>query len=117
MKSVDVLLMPYQRSVSIGVANQDTAGWMSPMKMFEYMATGVPIISSDLPVLAEVLDHKKNALLVSPERIEDWIRALDRLMKDKEFASALGVRAHNDYKSHYTWTIRAKRILHASSLT
>ena len=48
MKLVDVLLMPYQKSVSIGIKGHDTARWMSPMKMFEYMSSHTPIISSDL---------------------------------------------------------------------
>ena len=47
--------MPYQRNVGIGTKNSDTSNWMSPMKMFEYMSTGVPIVSSDLPVLKKFL--------------------------------------------------------------
>ena len=58
--------MPYQAKVSIGVKGHDTGRWMSPMKMFEYMAAGVPVISSDLAVLREILINEKNALLVSP---------------------------------------------------
>jgi glycosyltransferase involved in cell wall biosynthesis len=114
MKSVDVLLMPYQESVFIGVPGHDTARWMSPMKMFEYMATGVPIISSDLPVLQEVLENEKNALLVSPSRSDEWISALDRLLSDKELARSLGTCAHEDYKSKHTWLIRAERLLDAA---
>ena len=38
MSRCDVLLMPYQRKVSIGDHSADTSRWMSPMKMFEYMA-------------------------------------------------------------------------------
>ncbi|NIV99675.1 glycosyltransferase, partial [Candidatus Saccharibacteria bacterium] len=60
----DILLMPYQKSVSVAGGRTDTARWMSPLKMFEYMSTGKPIVSSDLPVLREVLVHEENALLV-----------------------------------------------------
>ena len=111
MRCMDVLLMPYQRSVSIGVTGHDTAQWMSPMKMFEYMASRVPIISSDLPVLREVLCDGSNALLVSPDDVGEWIDALDRLIDDKLFAKKLGARAHSDYQKKYTWDSRAQKIL------
>ncbi len=52
----DVLLMPYQEAIA-GSSGGDTARFASPMKVFEYMASGRPILSSDLPVLREVLDE------------------------------------------------------------
>jgi len=111
MRLVDVLLMPYQEIVSIGVSGHDTARWMSPMKMFEYMATGVPIISSDLPVLREVLKDGENALLVPPAESGAWISAMDRLLEDKELGRSIGLSAHEAYKVEHTWTKRAQSLL------
>jgi len=111
MLSMDVLLMPYQESVSIGINGHDTAKWMSPMKMFEYMATGVPIISSDLPVLREVLHDGVNCLMVSPKDSNQWIAALDALITNSILAENLGKAAHEDYSSKYTWCKRADVIL------
>lgn len=114
MTGVDVLLMPYQRSVSIGIEGHDTARWMSPMKMFEYLASGVPVISSDLPVLREVLNDGSNCLLVPADKPEAWVSALDRLITDADFAGRLGERAHADYCREHTWTRRAERLLDAA---
>jgi glycosyltransferase involved in cell wall biosynthesis len=114
MRSMDVLLMPYQKSVSIGVEGQDTAEWMSPMKMFEYMASGVPLVSSDLPVLREVLEEGRNALLVTPSDPEAWVAAVDRLAFDPSFAAHLGATAHANYREHHTWAARARRLLEAA---
>jgi len=111
MRCVDFLLMPYQSKVSIGVKGHDTGRWMSPMKMFEYMASGVPIISSDLPVLREVLVDGKNAILVSPSEQLEWCGALDRLSSDVSLADSIGNRAHQDYRERYTWGARARAIL------
>lgn len=111
MRCVDFLLMPYQSKVSIGVKGHDTGRWMSPMKMFEYMASGVPIISSDLPVLREILVDEKNALLVTPSDPVEWCRALDRLTSDHSFADSLGSQAYQDYKNRFTWGARARAIL------
>lgn len=114
MATVDVLLMPYQHSVSIGSGAHDTARWMSPMKMFEYLATGVPLISSDLPVLREVLQDGVNGLLVPPADPAAWAAALDRLAGHTDVARAIGERAHAEYLAHHTWTRRAEALLDAA---
>ena len=109
--AVDVLLMPYQRSVSIGVSGHDTARWMSPMKMFEYLGAGVPIISSDLPVLQEILRDHENALLVTPDNVDEWISALDLLINNTDIADSIGKTAHAEYLGKYTWKRRAESLL------
>ncbi|WP_375574304.1 glycosyltransferase family 4 protein [Ahrensia marina] len=114
MSACDVLLMPYQRNVSIGVANQDTARWMSPMKMFEYLASGTPIISSDLPVLREVLEDGHTALLAPPDVPEAWIGCLDRLLDDPDLAETIGAAGHQAYLTKHTWQLRAEAILAAA---
>ncbi|AGS20638.1 glycosyltransferase family 4 protein [Rhizobium etli] len=110
---VDVLLMPYQQHVSIGVAGHDTARWMSPMKMFEYLGTGVPIISSDLPVLREVLRNGDNCLLAPPANVEAWTAALEKLYCNPVLAAQIGKTAHIEYQKQHTWTRRAEQILAA----
>lgn len=111
MCAVDVLLMPYQESVSIGVRGHDTARWMSPMKMFEYLASGVPLISSDLPALREVLTDGVNSVLVSAADTIAWTAALDRIIADPVWAQAIAVRGHKDYLTKHTWKRRAERLL------
>lgn len=114
MKLVDVLLMPYQYEVSIGIDLHDTARWMSPMKMFEYMAAGVPFISSDLPVLREVLSDGVNSLLVEPDNSDAWISALLRLIAEPDLAKRISSQAHIDYQNHHTWLIRAEKLVNAA---
>ena len=80
MSMMDLLLMPYQKQVSIGIDSVDTSKWMSPMKMFEYMSASVPIISSDLPVLREVLVDYENCILVKPDDLDEWSNAIENLL-------------------------------------
>ena len=115
MRVMDVLLMPYQDVVSLGVKGVDTARWMSPMKMFEYLASGVPVISSDLLVLREVLKDGENALLVPASDSAAWVNALDKLIKNSELSERIGGRGHEDYRNYYTWSKRATSILKAMS--
>jgi glycosyltransferase involved in cell wall biosynthesis len=53
----DIVLAPYQEHVSVYGRSASVARWMSPLKLFEYMARGRAIVCSDLPVLREVLTH------------------------------------------------------------
>ena len=111
MSAIDLLLLPYQPKVSIGVAGHDTGRWMSPMKMFEYMASGTPFVASDLPVLREVLRDGENAVLVHPGDLSAWRRSILALRDDPMRRHALADRAFEEYQAHYTWRRRAERIV------
>ena len=113
MSLMDVLLMPYQKSVSVSLKSVDTASWMSPMKMFEYMSVGLPIISSDLPVLNEILTHKHNSLLVKPDDVFEWSVALNQLKESQDLSNTIGQNAYKDFKKNYTWELRAKKMINS----
>jgi glycosyltransferase involved in cell wall biosynthesis len=110
-RDLDVVLMPYARS-GVGVASgaSDTSRWCSPMKMFEYMATGVPIVSSDLPVLGEVLRHDHNALIAPAGDAGAWQHAIERLVTDPALARRIAHQAHADLVRHHTWDSRVRTI-------
>uniref|UniRef100_UPI00404780D8 glycosyltransferase family 4 protein n=4 Tax=Roseivirga sp. TaxID=1964215 RepID=UPI00404780D8 len=107
----DILLMPYQNKVGIASGTLDTSKWMSPMKMFEYMSTGKAIISSDIPVLKEVLTDKHNAILLPPERTDLWIAQLKSLATDEQLRITLGRNAQSDLKRNFTWKARAENVM------
>jgi glycosyltransferase involved in cell wall biosynthesis len=106
--AMDVLLAPYQTQVSVAQVNQDTCDWMSPLKIFEYMAAEKAIIASDLPVIREVLSED-NAFLVAPDRVDGWFAALSRL-RDRSLRERLGGQAYRDFQARYTWRRRAELI-------
>ncbi|MBN1931053.1 MAG: glycosyltransferase [Desulfobacterales bacterium] len=104
-----VALAPYARTVRVP-HGADTASFMSPMKIFEYMGWGKTIVASDLPVLREVLEAGVNALLVAPEDVDAWEMAIVSL-EDSDFRKKLG-RCARDMALHmHTWSARAQRIL------
>ena len=111
MCCLDALLMPYQNKVYVGKRDLDTSQWMSPMKMFEYLASGVPILSSDLNVLKEVLKDNENSLLIDPLDHKAWKEKLIFLEKNPKLAFNISKNAHIQYKHFHTWGIRAKKIL------
>jgi len=112
----DVVLAPYQRHVSgSGGAARDLSGWMSPLKLFEYMAQGKPILCADLPVLREVLTDGVNAVLCAPDDIDAWATALGDLHDRPERRRALGGSARADFLARYTWEQRARQIKAAAA--
>ncbi|MBN1306123.1 MAG: glycosyltransferase [Anaerolineales bacterium] len=106
--AADILLMPYGREIA-GSSGGNSASVCSPMKMFEYMAAGRAVITSDLPVLHEVM-NEKNAVFCNPGDVEDWARAVKRLLSDENLRSSLAVQAQQDVK-RFTWRERARRAL------
>ncbi len=103
-----ILIAPYQTGTSIP-GGAITSEWMSPLKIFEYMSSKRPIISSNLPVLKEVLVHKKNCLLVKPEDINGWIDAIKLLRGDKKLKNYIIKNAYKDFKENFSWKERAKK--------
>jgi glycosyltransferase involved in cell wall biosynthesis len=105
----DVLLMPYQRAIENPHSHLNTVPWMSPLKLFEYMASRRAMIASDLPVLREVLDETM-AVLVSPDSLDEWVDAIRRC-EDRPFRELLAGNAFDAMIEHYTWQKRATKIL------
>lgn len=104
----EILLMPYERSIA-GSSGGNSADICSPMKMFEYLACGRGILTSDLLVLHEVL-NAKNACFCEPENLQDWSASLQHLLDDPVLCRELGRQALLD-ANKYTWRARASRAL------
>lgn len=104
----EVLLMPYQERVEAS-SGGDIGRYLSPMKAFEYLACGRPIIASDLPVFREVF-NENNCILVDHGDIEAWVETLSRLQNDADLCKELGEQARQDAQK-YDWKARAARIL------
>ena len=101
LKAMDVLVAPYP---------QTTDFYLSPIKIFEYMASGRPIVASRVGQVAEILQHEKNALLVPPGDTAALTNALLRLKSDPEFGARLAQSANQEVKTAHTWAARFQSI-------
>ncbi|MDO8555492.1 MAG: glycosyltransferase family 4 protein, partial [bacterium] len=102
LKSADVLVLP-------NTAKEDISKfYTSPMKLFEYMASERPIVASNIPSLAEIL-NASNAILVEPDNPQDLARGVNFVLNNREMAAKLASQAYLDVQK-YTWTERAARI-------
>lgn len=112
LSTLDVGLLPNQRHVRPSESlDGDIARWTSPMKAFDYMAFGLPIIASNQRNLREFLTDRETALFCEPDSISDWVAALTELRDDADLRRALGRRAQALQRERFTWHARADIIL------
>ncbi len=87
------------------------AYYMSPLKLFEYMAAEKPILATRLPSVMEVLADGENAVLVEPDNPLALAQGIRRILEDKAFSRSISSRARQDVLN-YTWEKRAQKIAH-----
>ena len=105
LKAADVLLLPPSDRGLALIGNT-----VLPMKLFQYLAAGRPILSPHTPDLVELLEDGRNAVLVAPGDSEGAARALSALLDDAPLRERLSqgalLSSHN-----LTWDARAQKIL------
>ena len=109
-----VLLMPYQKSVGVLIKEIDVANYFSPLKLFEYMATGRTIIASNLKVYRRILKNNYNSIILDPKNINKWVETIIEIFGSKKY-DYLGRNAKKDVK-RYTWKNRVNKIITFSNL-
>jgi len=112
--SFDIALAPYLSAITGAGTRFNLAQWMSPLKLFEYMAHGRPIITSDLPSIREIVQDGAEAMLCDPARPDQWIATVDRLAADFELRVRLGAAALRTFSAKHEWSGRAEGIIAAS---
>ncbi len=99
--SADVLVMPYSQEWDL----QQSA---SPVKMFEYMASGNPIVSSDFPIIREILS-RKNSVLLAPDNPHLLAEGITKCLKDSSLVNSITRKALKQVRQ-YSWDNRSVRV-------
>lgn len=95
MNAADIAVAPYP------VMEHDL--WLSPLKLFEYMASGTAVIASAVGQIANVIEDSRNGLLVAPGDIQAMTAALQRLINDPPLRAHLGQQAREDMERDHSW--------------
>jgi glycosyltransferase involved in cell wall biosynthesis len=80
-----------------------------PIKLFEYMAAGIPVVASDFPAWRELVGDA--GLLVDPYDVGAIATAIDTLLDDPQAAEAMGARGRELVRERYAWEAEAERLL------
>lgn len=81
----------------------------SPLKLFEYMAAGVPIVASDLPVFKEILRDNETGLFFEPGNPESLAKTIKKVLNSEELSKNLSINAKK-MAENYTYEKRAEKI-------
>lgn len=91
--------------------SQGTRFFQSPIKLFEYMAMGKPIIASRLEQIGDIIVSGINGLWMTPGDKEGLAEKILLLAEDPKLRKKLGDEARNESERKYTWKANVERIL------
>jgi len=107
LAAADILVAPYK----LEEVFKDIGFYNSPVKLFEYMAMGKPIIASNIGQLGEILEHGKTGLLIEPGNYKELTEYILTLLEDEQLKRKLGKNARSEVEKKYTWEHNARRIM------
>jgi glycosyltransferase involved in cell wall biosynthesis len=82
-----------------------------PIKLFEYMAAGVPVISSDFPVWREIVENAGCGLLVDPLDLDAIVAAMRWMIEHPDEAEDMGRRGRRAVEQRYNWDQEAATLI------
>ena len=103
IQQFDVGLAPYSKP--------EHAFYFSPLKLFEYMSCGIPVVAAALGQIAEIVRDGETGLLYPPGDVDALIGACDRLLAEPALRQRLGQAAVKEVHGLYTWDQNAVRVV------
>jgi glycosyltransferase involved in cell wall biosynthesis len=107
LASMDVAVAPYPGLQEF---------YFSPLKVYEYMAAGLPVVASNIGGLAQLVHHERTGLLVPPGDPDALARSLERLRRDRELRRRMGEAGRRHVLRHHTWQANLAKILQIAGL-
>jgi glycosyltransferase involved in cell wall biosynthesis len=107
LASMDVAVAPYPKLPYF---------YFSPLKVYEYMAAGLPVMASRIGQLVVLIDDGVNGMLCPPGDPVALAEGLEHLQRSPELRARLGQAARATVIRYYTWDSVAQRILRLASI-
>lgn len=82
-----------------------------PIKLFEYMAAGIPVVCSDFPLWKKIVKEENCGITVNPENAEEILTAVNRLLDNRELAQQMAVNGKKAIAEKYNWAIEEEKLL------
>ncbi|WP_026879217.1 glycosyltransferase family 4 protein [Ignatzschineria larvae DSM 13226] len=82
-----------------------------PVKMFEYMSAGIPVIASDFPLWKEIIEGNNCGICVDPLNPKAIAQVIDYLILNPTEAESLGKNGQKAVEEKYNWNIEEKKLL------
>ena len=82
-----------------------------PTKLFEYMALGLPLITSDFPLYREIVEGSRCGLCIPFGDPQPLAESIEWLLEHPDEAEAMGKRGQEAVRTRYNWDVEAKKLL------
>ena len=102
LASMDIAVAPYPPQPGF---------YFSPLKVYEYMAAGLPVVASGIGQIEEAIRDGASGLLCPPGDPQAFAGALLRLADDPALRARLGQAARRSVLADHTWSAVAERII------
>lgn len=107
------VMLPYAKYALAGIALLKPVGDYPdsyPTKLFDYMALGLPVITSDFPLYKEVVETHDCGFCIDPTDAEALAGAVRRLVREESLARRMGQNGRAAAVEHYHWEQEARRL-------
>lgn len=84
--------------------------YSQPIKMYEYMAAGLPVICSDFPAWKKVMEETGAGISVNPEKPEEAADAINYLLRDRDKAQEMGRKGRAAIECKYSWDAEDEKL-------
>ncbi len=88
-----------------------------PVKMFEYMAAGLPVLASDFPLWKSIIHESGAGVCVNPLSSEDISKELVKLLENVELTSQMSINGRRAVREKFNWNIEEAKLLNFYSTT
>lgn len=82
-----------------------------PVKMFEYMAAGIPVIASDFPLWRDIVEGSRCGLCVDPRNPAAIAAAIDHLAAHPQLAQDMGANGRRAVLERYNWENEESKLI------
>ena len=111
INDIDICILPYSSKITVSGNVGDISSYTSPLKIFDYMKLGKLIVSSDLPVLREILKNGHNSILIKKYQDKyEWLKKISLVKKNFNKYQKLRKNAYR-YANRYDLSWRVKELL------
>lgn len=101
ISAMDILLAPYPKLDFF---------YYSPVKIYEYLACGKPVVTTRIGQISEVIADGKNGFLCEPDDVNLMQQRIVELVRNPSLRSSIGESAYQAIVERHSWEMKAKRL-------
>ena len=114
LPTLDLLLAPYEKKVSVSGGSITTESYMSPLKIFEYLASGTPLLTASHPPICEIISDNENGFLYGFDGSNTIFKRFEEILKLQiSDVKKIGSNGKREIVEKFNWDLRVENIKNA----